>query len=68
MAGYLSYVSAIPVKDLDARSSRGVVLRASLLFVAGFTIVFTAFGATASALGATMLGLRPPHRHHVLLR
>jgi len=53
--GYLSYVSAIPVADLNARASRAVVLRASLLFVTGFTIVFTAFGATASVLGATLL-------------
>jgi len=53
--GYLSYVSAIPVSDLNAKASRAVVLRASLLFVTGFTIVFTAFGATASVLGATLL-------------
>jgi cytochrome c-type biogenesis protein len=53
--GYLSYVSAIPLTDLSAKASRTVVLRASLLFVTGFTLVFTAFGATASALGATLL-------------
>lgn len=53
--GYLSYVSAIPVTGLSARESRLAVLRASLLFVTGFTIVFTALGATASALGATVL-------------
>lgn len=53
--GYLSYVSAIPVTSLDAKASRWVVLRASLLFVTGFTIVFTALGATASAFGATVL-------------
>lgn len=53
--GYLSYVSAVPVSDLDAKTSRWVVLRAALLFVTGFTIVFTALGATASVLGATLL-------------
>ena len=53
--GYLSYVSAVPVTGLSERASRWAVLRASLLFVTGFTIVFTALGATASALGATVV-------------
>lgn len=53
--GYLSYVSAIPVTDLSAKATRRVVFRASVLFVTGFTIVFTAFGATASVLGSTLL-------------
>lgn len=53
--GYLSYVSALPVSELGAREARRVTLRASLLFVAGFTTVFTIMGAAASALGSVLL-------------
>ena len=53
--GYLSYVSALPVSELGAREARRVTLRASLLFVAGFTTVFTALGVAASALGGLLL-------------
>ena len=53
--GYLSYVSALPVSDLDAPAARRVALRASLLFVAGFTTVFTILGIGASALGTVFL-------------
>lgn len=53
--GYLSYVSALPVSDLGTREARRVTLRASLLFVAGFTTVFTVLGVAASALGAVVL-------------
>lgn len=53
--GYLSYVSALPVSELGEREARRVTLRASLLFVAGFTTVFTALGVAASALGSLVL-------------
>jgi cytochrome c-type biogenesis protein len=53
--GYLSYVSAVPVGELSGKAARWAVVRAALLFVAGFTIVFTALGATASVVGATLL-------------
>ena len=46
LPGYVSYVAALD----DAGGSRRVWAGAAL-FVAGFTIVFTALGATASALG-----------------
>ena len=49
--GYLSYVSSLPVAELGARESRRVTLRAASLFVAGFTVIFTAMGVGASALG-----------------
>ena len=49
--GYLSYVSALPVSELGDREARRVTVRASLLFVAGFTTVFTVLG-----LGATLIG------------
>jgi cytochrome c-type biogenesis protein len=35
--GYLSYISALPVADLGSSEGRRVTLRASLLFVGGFT-------------------------------
>lgn len=58
--GYLSYVSALPVRDLGGREARGVALRASLLFVGGFTTVFTLLGLGSSALGATILRNQEP--------
>lgn len=53
--GYLSYVSALPVSELGKRSARRMTLRAALLFVAGFTVVFTALGVGATALGSSLL-------------
>jgi len=53
--GYLSYVSALPVSELGRAEARAVTLRASVAFVAGFTVVFTALGAGAGLLGATLL-------------
>ena len=53
--GYLSYISALPVAELGARDARRVTWRAALLFVAGFTTVFTSLGIGASALGSALL-------------
>jgi cytochrome c-type biogenesis protein len=53
--GYLSYVSALPVSELGERQARGVTLRAALLFVAGFTTVFTVLGVSAAAVGNLIL-------------
>ena len=53
--GYLSYVSALPVAELGDRQARAVTVRASLMFVAGFTTVFTILGATATVLGTVLL-------------
>lgn len=55
LPGYLSYVSALPVAELGRRDARAVTLRASLLFVAGFTTVFVAFGIGATAFGSLLL-------------
>jgi len=52
---YLSYVSALPVSELGDRQARMVTLRAALLFVAGFTVVFTALGVVAQLLGSVFL-------------
>jgi cytochrome c-type biogenesis protein len=53
--GYLSYVSALPVSELGERQARRVALRASLLFVTGFTTVFTALGVSAALAGNLLL-------------
>ena len=52
---YLSYVSGLPISDLDRGRSTPLVLRSSLAFVAGFTVVFTALGASATLLGSLLL-------------
>lgn len=52
--GYLSYVSALPVGRLGEREARGLALRASALFVGGFTLVFTALGVGVGLLGSTI--------------
>ena len=49
--GYLSYMSSLPVAGLGEREARRVTLRAALLFVTGFTLVFTALGVGAGAFG-----------------
>lgn len=53
--GYLSYMSGLPVSSLGQREARAVTLRASLLFVAGFTTVFTALGISFAFVGAALL-------------
>lgn len=53
--GYLSYMSALPVSDLGSREARGVTVRAAVLFVAGFTVVFTALGASAGLVGSLLI-------------
>ena len=58
--GYLSYVSGVSVGELHAGvpSLAGRVLSRSLLFVAGFALVFVALGASASAAGAVLAEYR----------
>jgi len=58
--GYLSYVSALPVSELGGRQARSVTLRASLLFVAGFTTVFTALGVAVQLLGSVLFSNQGP--------
>ncbi|HVT75898.1 MAG TPA: cytochrome c biogenesis protein CcdA [Acidimicrobiales bacterium] len=52
---YVSYISSLPVSGVGHDQARRVTVRASLLFVAGFTIIFTALGVTASVVGAVLL-------------
>lgn len=56
LPGYLSYMSGVSLDDLAERRAR--LLIASLLFVAGFALVFTAVGATASVLGSLVASNR----------
>jgi cytochrome c-type biogenesis protein len=51
--GYLSLMSGVGATDLAVatRVEQSKVLRATLLFVGGFTLVFVALGATASTIG-----------------
>jgi cytochrome c-type biogenesis protein len=60
---YLSIVSGLDAKDIASggRQQLVQVSRSTLLFVAGFTIVFTALGLTASAVGRSL------QANHVLI-
>ncbi len=52
---YLSYISGLPISDIDRRGANPLVLRSSVAFVAGFTVVFTALGASATLVGSLLL-------------
>ncbi len=56
---YISYVTAIPVSDLDNQTGRAVTTRAALGFVAGFTVIFTALGVSFAVVGAALLRRLP---------
>lgn len=59
--GYISYISGVPVDALEGGASRHAarVVSQSILFVAGFAVVFTALGASASMVGAALADYRP---------
>jgi len=50
---YVSFITGLSIDDVQR--SRRVTLTHSLLFVAGFTIVFLALGATATILGQVLV-------------
>lgn len=52
--GYISFLTGVTPGDEDSRGRVGDVLLPSLLFVAGFTAVFVALGASASLLGSAL--------------
>ena len=52
---YLSYVSGLRISELDRGETTPLVLRTSLAFVAGFTVVFTALGASSTLIGSLLL-------------
>jgi cytochrome c-type biogenesis protein len=54
--GYVSMLSGIGVEQLRrGEKSRGSLLLSSFAFVMGFSVVFVAFGASASAVGRFLL-------------
>lgn len=56
---YLSFMTGLSASELsDEKRSVSKVLVPALLFVAGFSLVFVAFGASASVLGQMLLGYR----------
>lgn len=55
LPGYLSYISGVSGDELELARRRGRLVAASLMFVAGFALVFTAVGATASVLGSLVV-------------
>ena len=55
LPGYLTMMSGYSSQDLaEGEVSSRRMLRVSLLFVAGFTAVFVALGATATSLAGTL--------------
>ena len=59
LPGYLSMMSGYSAADLSGGNvSTGRMLRVTLLFVAGFTAVFVALGATATTVGRSLLANR----------
>jgi cytochrome c-type biogenesis protein len=61
--GYISFISGLTLEEMRGtttqRSSRPQVLLASVAFVLGFTVVFVAAGASASALGKFIYAQSP---------
>ncbi|MCU4185741.1 cytochrome c biogenesis protein CcdA [Acidiferrimicrobium sp. IK] len=56
---YLSYVSGLPISELGEGRGTPLVLRSSIAFVAGFTVVFTALGASSVLVGSLLLRNMP---------
>jgi len=59
--GYLSYVSGQSMEDLQNQAQvreKMAVLMLSLSFVLGFTTIFIAFGASATAIGRLLMAYR----------
>jgi cytochrome c-type biogenesis protein len=61
--GYISFVSGVSLEEMRgesaARASRSHVFVTSLAFVLGFSIVFVALGASATAIGKFLLAQLP---------
>jgi cytochrome c-type biogenesis protein len=61
LPGYLGYLTGLSSAGLQANRRRTIA--AALLFVAGFSMVFVALGATASVVGDLLLRYRLPVAH-----
>jgi cytochrome c-type biogenesis protein len=60
LPGYLAMMSGYSVDDVaEGNVSTRRMLRVTLLFVAGFTLVFVLLGATATTIGSTLLRNSP---------
>jgi cytochrome c-type biogenesis protein len=61
--GYISFVSGVSLEEMRgetaAHASRAQVFTTSLAFVVGFSIVFVALGASATAIGKFLLAQLP---------
>ncbi len=61
--GYVSFMSGLSLEELSAGAKPGATLRhagwESIFFVLGFSLVFTALGASASAAGAFLTAHLP---------
>lgn len=58
--GYLAFITGFSAESLaEGKTSLKRLLVPSLLFVAGFTFVFVALGASASVLGALLVPYKP---------
>ena len=49
--GYVSLISGVSLAEIRSRERSAVVMRSTLGFVGGFTLVFMALGAAASSVG-----------------
>ncbi|MCL4543464.1 MAG: cytochrome c biogenesis protein CcdA [Chloroflexi bacterium] len=59
LPGYLSFITGFSVSEVGSQGKRWASLRACLLFVLGFTLAFSALGASASAVGSALDEVRP---------
>jgi cytochrome c-type biogenesis protein len=59
MPGYVSFISALPTSTLDTKQARVTTMRASLSFVAGFSLVFTSLGVASAFFGSFVLHVLP---------
>jgi len=63
--GYISFISGMTLEEMQGQDGAGAaatrrhVLISSIAFVLGFTIIFVAAGASASALGKLMFAYAP---------
>ena len=56
---YVSYITGLTLEELTSKTARrwvrGIIVVHALLFIAGFSAVFIAFGASASLIGQLLL-------------
>lgn len=61
LPGYLSFATGLAASELtEGRAPRGRVLAGTLLFIAGFALVFVSTGALVGSLGGLLLAWQRP--------